>query len=226
MPSFKRRVFSMLPQPLIRQLNTSRAIAEDRRLTALRVNLSDRHIRNVRVVAGRGALLDQMPKGGAVAEVGVADGEFSAEILRCCQPAVLHLIDWWDAAIPEYGPQGLQTVQERFQAEIEAGQVMLHRGLSWDMLGQLDDGCLDWVFLDASFTFDNLSRDLSEAHRKVKPGGFIVGRSYMMWAGPDSRYGTVEAVNKFCVEQGYEFAFLGIQGAMHLSYALRQIEES
>ena len=41
------------------------------------------------------ALLDRLPRGGVVAEIGVQHGDFAAEILRRSQPRLLVLIDGW-----------------------------------------------------------------------------------------------------------------------------------
>ena len=52
---------------------------------------------NVRIVAGnRVSFLGAIPKYGSCVEVGVAQGGFSVEILRCTKPSSLYLIDGWD----------------------------------------------------------------------------------------------------------------------------------
>ena len=41
-------------------------------------------------------LLQFLPKGGVVAEIGVAEGGFSKKILNATSPQTLHLIDPWE----------------------------------------------------------------------------------------------------------------------------------
>src|SRR5688500_9782878 len=55
------------------------------------------HLRNLKVLTDRIALLDVLPKNGVVAEIGVNKGEFSEEIIRRNHPSKLHLIDLWDS---------------------------------------------------------------------------------------------------------------------------------
>lgn len=57
--------------------------------------LKPKHIENLEVLTDRSALLKKMPDNGSVAELGVAEGEFSKKILSDNEPAVLYLIDTW-----------------------------------------------------------------------------------------------------------------------------------
>lgn len=58
--------------------------------------LAKKHIENARLLENRIGLLSTLNKGGVVAEVGVASGDFSEQILNICQPKTLHLIDYWE----------------------------------------------------------------------------------------------------------------------------------
>ncbi len=162
----------------------------------------------IREFRNRLKLLDALPKGGIVAEVGVQRGDFAAEILARCAPRVLVLIDVWQHVTE--GKYALDksnvsqaehdrfygNVCERFRAEIEAGKVIVLRGLSEVVLPQLPDRWLDWVYLDGDHTFDAVQRDLAYCDRIVKSTGFIVGHDYIedMTTG----FGVVLAVNEFC----------------------------
>ncbi len=57
------------------------------------VELRLEHIQNMRVLVNRDALLDVLPKHSIVAELGVAQGDFSAKILSVTKPKELYLID-------------------------------------------------------------------------------------------------------------------------------------
>jgi hypothetical protein len=178
-----------------------------------------------RVLPDREALLHHLPTNGVYAEVGVAQGDFSARILDVCKPRVLHLIDAW-AYKSERGKwastDDYETMRVRFADRISAGSIVLHRGMSWEMLDVLPDQSIDVIYLDAAHDFASVRRDLSAAVRKIKPTGFICGDDYVMWSRKAIRYGVVEAVNSFCMENGWKLVYLTNDAGKHPNYALSQ----
>lgn len=196
---------------------------EDAFLRGKEIKLDDEHVRNATVLSGTAALLERLPKGGVVAEVGVAEGDLSASILAINAPSTLHLIDLWGSSVARFGPAAYGKVASRFAGDVASGRVRIHRGLSWDMLATLDDRSLDWVYLDAAHDYASVKRDLSAVLPKLKPLGLIVGDDYVMWAGQIGRYGVVEAINELCRDGGFEFVYLVMQRHMHLKYAIRRI---
>lgn len=183
-------------------------------------------IQRLRVVPDRVALLEMMPKNGVVAEVGVAEGNFSAAILQICKPKVLHLVDLWSSDLKQvnYNECAYTGVKTRFSREIESGQIVLHRGFSWDVLETFPNALFDWVYIDASHAYESVKWDLNSAHPKVKPSGFIAGHDYTLWGDNLSRWGVVEAVNEFCNERKYEMAYLTHESKKKHSYAIRAID--
>jgi len=182
----KRLLATLLPgfikRPLSRSRTTAQARREHERLAGFGAHLDDRHVANLRVLTSREKLLDLLPKHAVAAEVGVARGGFSQQILARCEPQRLHLIDAWASSGGEYGPADYQHVTEKFQAHTDSGQVVIHRGWSWDMLAQLPDASLDWVYLDAGHRYDMVSRDLRATRPKMKPVGLICGHDYVKWS--------------------------------------------
>src|SRR4051812_43834381 len=123
----KHRVLDLLPRPVAAAVRTYRTLrrnqARDRWLREHHaVELTPRQIRHLRVLPGRAELLALLPHGGVVAEVGVAFGEFSRQIMDVCAPRTLYLVDLWDPAEPRYGSPALETTRERMRAEIDAGR--------------------------------------------------------------------------------------------------------
>ena len=174
------------------------------------------------LVTDRTEMLRRMPKGGRVAEIGVAAGDFSREILDICAPDTLHLIDpWFDETNPDYSDQSFRNVSARFAAEQEAGQVVLHRALSTEALDTFGEDTLDWVYIDAAHDYASVAADLAAAARAVRAGGIIAGHDYIRWVGPTVRYGVMEAVNEFAMRTRSPFAFLTNQFDKHDSFALR-----
>jgi SAM-dependent methyltransferase len=162
------------------------------------------------VADGRETLLHLLPRDGAGMEVGVWRGEFSARILKIAQPRILHLVDPWRLVTDEpyakalYGSSNTTqktidatyaAVGRRFQEEVEAGQVVIHRAASTDAFRTFPDGSLDFVYVDADHTFGAVLSDLDQAFRVVRPGGLICGDDYVL--GGWWRDGVVQAFHQF-----------------------------
>jgi SAM-dependent methyltransferase len=184
-------------------------------------------IPGVRLLAGalgllpgesRGFLLDHLPKGSEGAEVGVHLGDFSRQILDHVAPRKLRLIDPWlhvdDPAYARawYGgkAEGGQaemdlrhrSVEERFEAEIRAGQVEIQRGTSQEIAARLPDDSLDWVYIDGDHTYEFVRADLESFLRIVRPGGLLTGDDYVegaWWKG-----GVKRAVDEFIEKEAVE----------------------
>jgi hypothetical protein len=185
--------------------------------------LGERHLRNLRVVPDRKAFLELMPHASVVAEIGVAEGEFSAQILSITGPRELHLVDSW-ANDRRYLDLG-QQVTDKFAAPIAAGQVIIHHGLSTDVLPQLPAAYFDWVYLDTGHELELTNRELELCRRIVKPDGWIAGHDYVTGSWVEwYRYGVIEAVNAFCVQYDWELVYLTHETHRHLSFAIRPIQ--
>jgi hypothetical protein len=103
-----------------------------------------------RVLANRLDLLDIIPKTGVVAEIGVADGDFSAEIIARTQPAILHLIDAWDS---DRFAAGLARVHSKFNTDISCGSVVVHQGLAVEVLPTLAAKSFDCMYIDTTHAY-------------------------------------------------------------------------
>lgn len=139
-------------------------------------------------------LLEMLPISSIGAEVGVHQGDFSRAILDVVSPSHLHLIDPWRyepsptyqralyGGRAENGQAEMDArysdVLARFDHEIGAGHVTVHRGQSAEMLSALPDASLDWVYIDGNHLYEFVAEDLALSLRKVKPGGLITGDDY------------------------------------------------
>ena len=169
----------------------------------------------------RAEFLHFLPSGGEVAEIGVAKGGFSQEILNNARPDRLHLIDPWEFQDREdylNDPNNAESTEQqaryeailsRFGAEIAAGQVEVHRAYSQDIADDFADGQLDWVFIDGLHTYEGVKTDLEAYAPKVKEDGFVLGHDYTNHASAQHmQFGVVEAVNEFVIANGYAFIAL------------------
>lgn len=179
-----------------------------------KVFLNKAHLKNCQVLPSREDLLEQMPLHAICAEVGVAEGYFSEQILRICKPAKLYMI--------EYGKKYCENLRRRFATEIENEEVEILEGDSIEMLKKLQDNALDFVYLDATHDYEHPARELCVCKNKVKRGGLIMGHDYTrfsLWEA--QQYGVVEAVNEFIVSNNYEMKFITLDMlSSNSSYAL------
>lgn len=184
--------------------------------------LTSRHIEHLRVVKNRCKLLTLMPSNGTVAEIGVDEGNYSEQILRFSQPKILHLVDAWGSK--RFGDDKFNKVQSRFAAEVERGQVVIHRGVSWDELQKLPDGYFDWIYLDTSHAYEDTVKELEVCRLKVRSDGLISGHDYTIGNIKKAlRYGVIEAVNEFCINYDWEMIYLTHEPSRYLTYVLRKI---
>ncbi len=172
----------------------------------------------------RSRILDFLPEGGEMAEIGVAEGDFSSEILAHVHPRKLHLIDPWEhqeRADYEPDPSNVSAQQQgdrfgavltRFKDEIGRGVVVVHREYSGKAVNKFAAGQLDWIYIDGMHTAEAAYADLVNYAPKVRPEGVIIGHDYTNHVQAKQwNFGVVEAVNRFVLEHGYEFVALTVE---------------
>lgn len=182
-------------------------------------------------------LLRLLPQGGEVAEIGVATGDFSQEILAAAKPRRLHLIDPWehqdradyarDANNVAASAQEarFEAVLARFRTQIDDGAVKVYRDYAEDAAIFFGAGQLDWIYVDGMHTAEAAYNDLVTYAPKIREGGFIVGHDYTNHSQARKwNFGVVEAVNRFVLECGYEFVALTIENFP--TYVLTKSKES
>jgi hypothetical protein len=178
-------------------------------------------------IAVRRDLLNALPRQSVGAEIGVHEGDLSAEVLAIVRPATFHLIDPWayqpayadalfgaaaarDAAAGKAAMEArYEQVCARFAAEIASGQVVIHRATSHDIAADFDDAYFDWVYIDGNHLYDYVKQDLEDYYPKVKPGGALLGDDYNTvgwWQD-----GVTQAVDEFVAARGLDLTVIGSQ---------------
>jgi len=63
-------------------------------------------------------------------------------------------------------------------------RIQLLKGASLEMSKQVEDGSLDFIFIDASHMYEEVKQDILHWAPKVKPSGWIMGHDYCdRWDG-------------------------------------------
>ena len=151
----------------------------------------------VTIVPGRIDLLRAMPRGGVVAEIGVAWGDFSTRILDINKPKRLLLVDCWDV-VPESHPgqrdknskrkrpQQLERYRACCRNHLMDSRVIVIRDDSIQVARHiLTDKSLDWLYLDSNHFYKHARKELPVYWDKIKPGGWLMGDDYVdnEWSG-------------------------------------------
>jgi hypothetical protein len=187
----------------------------------------ENRIANTKLLVDRTALLHRIPKNLVACEVGVAFGDFSQLIMEICQPRKLFLIDSWNFQ-GRYDNTALNKVNEKFVEDIASGCVEIIRADSLGGMTQLADQSVDFLYLDTDHTYATTKKELAIAALKVKPDGFIAGHDYKSQGRFDAarkkfiKYGVIEAVQEFMVNDVYDLVFLTNEPHGYLSYALKK----
>lgn len=206
--------YATINQPLVKKREAFKKSLPEYKLEA-------KHTQGGVLLPSRRALLELMPKDSVVAEIGVANGDFSEEILELAAPKTLHLVDCWDS---ERYQSGKTTVDRKFQEQIESEQVRINRGLSVDVLKTFENDYFDWVYIDTDHSYKTTALELLEGERVVKPGGRILGHDFCTGnVVKPLVYGVIQAVNEFCVRNNWGYEYVTLESDGHFSFCIKRL---
>ncbi len=141
-----------------------------------------------------------------VAEIGVAAGHFSEELLRVWEVPKLYAVDAWftmnalpgDAAYPQkWHDDNLTAAKKRLEPFMD--KVVILRGRSTMMVKKVPDKSLGFVYLDACHSYRCVTVDLTDWIEKLVPGGVMAGHDYHNY-----NFNQVEAAVNDFAEGKYE----------------------
>lgn len=121
------------------------------------------------------------------AEIGVAEGRFSAGLLSLCPQVTLWAIDNWAPGYKtwmgtEWDEQTQRANRSAFmEMRISEGlspRLIVFEASSLDAAKEIRDGSFDFVFIDADHSYEAVNADIAAWTPKVRPGGFITGHDY------------------------------------------------
>jgi hypothetical protein len=141
-----------------------------------------------------------LPSNPVTAELGVAEGFFSTEILSKWNPALHYAVDNWspigdkgDGSFPkEWHDKNYEDAMKRMDPFKKVVKIL--RGPTWRMCQHVPDKTLDIVYIDADHSYEGVKKDLEAWYPKVKPGGVIAGHDFI-----NPAYGVSQAVNEFAL---------------------------
>jgi hypothetical protein len=175
-------------------------------------------LKNSQVAASRNSVLQQFPPGGTVVEVGVAYGGFTEILLDELKPDRFIAIDtfaishgdepWGQTTLKDNNISHFNYYCQRFQEQIASGKMETRQGLSWEMLAQLPDQSVDYMYVDADHSYESVKKDINALKNKMKSGGIIQFNDYSFFdQNALLPYGVPRAVNEFMIENNFEMLF-------------------
>jgi hypothetical protein len=187
-----------------------------------KIPISDIHVDGGRLISNRLAMLELLPKDGVVAELGVDSGDFTEKILNINNPKKLELVDIWGSA--RYNDAKFDSVCKKFSQYIKDNKVSITRKLSTEAAESFDDNYFDWIYIDTNHSYQTTKEELHAYKHKVKDAGFIAGHDYVMgnWNKP-SKYGVMEAVAEFCVQENWKIVYLTADISENNSFVITRI---
>lgn len=167
-----------------------------------------------RVLPSRYALLDLVPEGGVIAEIGVDRGDFSEQIVIRCKPAMLHLFDIDSSRVQN------PVIRAAIGTQTGAGrpdvQILMHEGDSSTNMQRMRDASFDMIYIDGDHRYEGVMRDIAAAVPKLRPGGVLIFNDYAVWSpvGMD-HCGVARAVHEFCSDNPWKFRYIALQSMMY-----------
>jgi len=144
-----------------------------------------------------------MPKRKLVgAEIGVASGLNSNDMLTNWNVKKLYLIDIWKS-IPDQAGDASQP-QDWHDFNLESakrlmknhkGKYKFLQGKSIEMSKQVPNDSLDFIYIDSDHSYEGVMADLMAWVPKVKKGGIVAGHDFL-----NPAYGVSQAVMEFTPE--------------------------
>ena len=205
MKHVEMRVRTAVPFPVKRLVRAARALASPQPAS---LSLPSELVNGCRMCATREDLLDHLPKGGIVAELGTETGRFAREILNRAAPERLHLIDI--------------DFSKTDPAVMRDPRVTSHNGLTHATLAQFPDSHFDWIYVDADHSYAGVLRDAKASVPKLKPNGYLVFNDFAHIDPLLGRYGVHRAVVEFAVAERWPLHFFAFNAAALYDVALRK----
>jgi len=196
--------------------------------------LTEQNFDNARLFANRTALIQAQTdvRGGVVAEVGIALGDFTQVLLELLEPKTFYAIDvfrmheWpehWGRSSDELF--GSKTHRQQYEGRFASlgSRMVIEEGFSPVCLARLADASCDLIYVDAGHDYDTVARDAQISVTKLKRWGVLVFNYYIMYDHMLGQpYGVVQAVNELVASSEWRVTGFALQQHMFCDISLRR----
>lgn len=126
------------------------------------------------------------------AEIGVASGRHAAQMLNAVPDLHLYLVDPWQGYF-RYKQELCDKRYTAAQKRLGHRNVTFMKMTSLEAAQQIEDGSLDFVYIDGDHRFDAVMMDIILWAPKVRKGGIVSGHDYYHFY----QAGVVDAVRAY-----------------------------
>jgi predicted O-methyltransferase YrrM len=89
------------------------------------------------------------------------------------------------------------TVKQEFEINLRYfDNITLHEDYSYNVVDEFEDNSFDFIYIDASHTYEDTKKDIELYLPKVKKGGIIGGHDYQQDEFPGVKKSVLELVGK------------------------------
>ena len=191
--------------------------------------LEDKHLQGAKLFADRKDLIASLAlaPGGAIAEIGVARGDFSEFLLSELRPARFIAFDIFTMhdVRSRRGRREIGYNSDFYRGRFAArgDQVAIEVGPSHINLARYPDQSFDLIYIDAGHDHASVGRDAALGMQKVKSGGFLVFNDYIMFDHLIGvPYGIVPVVNDIVVRENLTVHGFSLERNMFCDIAFRR----
>lgn len=115
-------------------------------------------------------------------EVGTEGGKYAKCLLSKMPALFLSCVDCWESYSGYREKMKDQQAQYFFKAQEALNpfqdRCKMIKGYSMDVVRDIPDNSLDFVYIDGNHNFINVANDIAEWSKKVKPGGIVAGHDF------------------------------------------------
>jgi len=144
-----------------------------------------------------------------ILEIGVFKGEFLHYIEKNCNWGSIDAVDLFEGTTCSGDVNGNNVVSydvgisylELLEKYKEMPNIKIHKTNSIHFLQNQADNTYDIIYIDGDHSYKGVKADLTNAFKKIKNGGYIMGHDYemnMTKAKNNYNFGVKQAVDEFC----------------------------
>jgi len=131
------------------------------------------------------------------AEIGTCFGRYSEILCENIPGLKLLAIDSWNNK-QNTARENVAKIsgEESTRIKLAPYNADIIKSTSMDAVGLVEDGSLDFVFIDAAHDYHSVAEDIREWSKKVRIGGIVSGHDYYIFRNSGNR-GVIDAVDEY-----------------------------